>query len=299
VLPADAGPTLAGTPGERELLATLGLTPVPGLADGLGSIPRFRSELGPFIGLVSSVDARGIDGGFEPSQTQNGFVLGTEIGVRVGMGLEGVLGDAGDGLVFAQLGYRATTPSSNKLTSIPLPTLTGTLGAAVPSEFGPSLRLRAPFYLVPGDLLLLAPLYFVDRDAYTQLAITAANGGRIPWQHGIATRFGRFQFVLGRELGLSFVGLDRKAQLLVPTARSLILRAVNYKAVGVDLPLLEYRPYRRFSTDQASQILFQLYASAEFPYAVRPDDGDGPLDSHLHAIYGFGLRMAFSWRRYW
>ena len=39
------------------------------------------------------------------------------------------------------------------------------------------------------------------------MAVTAANGGLIPWQLGWATRFGRFQFVLGREIGATFYGL--------------------------------------------------------------------------------------------
>jgi hypothetical protein len=34
-----------------------------------------------------------------------------------------------------------------------------------------------PCYLVPGDLLLLSPLYFVVPSSYEQMAITAVNGG--------------------------------------------------------------------------------------------------------------------------
>jgi hypothetical protein len=89
-------------------------TPVPGLTPGLGAMPRFRAEIGPFVGISSAVDARVLSGGFEPSQTSNGIVGGVDVSLRAGMGLEGVLGDAGDGLVFAQFGYRATTPSTNK-----------------------------------------------------------------------------------------------------------------------------------------------------------------------------------------
>jgi len=47
-------------------------------------------------------------------------------------------------------------------------------------------------------------MYFFARPAYTQMAITAINGGLIPWQQILATRFGRFQFTLGRELGVTF-----------------------------------------------------------------------------------------------
>ena len=47
----------------------LAQTPVPGLGPGLGSMPRFRAEVGPFIGFVGSGDARFIDGGYDPSVT--------------------------------------------------------------------------------------------------------------------------------------------------------------------------------------------------------------------------------------
>ena len=63
-----------------------------------------------------------------------------------------------------------------------------------------------PFYLIPGDLLFLSPMYFISPETYTGMAVTASNGGLIPWQAGWATRFGRFQFVLGRELGATFYG---------------------------------------------------------------------------------------------
>jgi hypothetical protein len=50
------------------------------------------------------------------------------------------------------------------------------------------------------------------------MAVTAANGGLIPWQLGWATRFGRFQFVLGREVGVAFYGLQSGDTLLAPSA---------------------------------------------------------------------------------
>ncbi len=47
----------------------LGPTPIPGLGPGLGSMPRFRAEVGPFIGFVGSGDFRAISGGYDPSVT--------------------------------------------------------------------------------------------------------------------------------------------------------------------------------------------------------------------------------------
>lgn len=120
-------------------------TPAPGLTPGLGAMPRFRAEIGPFVGISSALDARVVQGGFEPSQTSNGFVGGVDVGFRLGMGLEGVLGEAGDGLVFAQIGYRATSPSTNKFSDFGKSQYTGNLTAAVPSESGVSLGLRMSF----------------------------------------------------------------------------------------------------------------------------------------------------------
>ncbi|NNJ53501.1 MAG: hypothetical protein HKP17_10055, partial [Ignavibacteriaceae bacterium] len=47
-------------------------TPVPGLATGLGELPRFRTELGLFIGAVSSVRGNTVSGGFGTNQSKPG-----------------------------------------------------------------------------------------------------------------------------------------------------------------------------------------------------------------------------------
>jgi len=274
-------------------------TPVPALGPGIGALPRSRSELGNFIGLAGSIDGRNISGGFESSQTSNGWIYGLDIGFRAGLGFEGALGEASDGLVFGQIGLRADSPSSNKATGTALGELSGSLSAAIPARVGLSTRIRIPFYLVPGDLLLLSPMYFFDRETYTQMAVTAADGGLIPWQQGYATRFGRFQLVLGRELGLTWYGWGGDAELAAPSATpGGPGRVVNYKSVFFDFPILEYRPYRAFSSNQSSEVLFQLFAGADFPYgeSVTNPPGAPPVD--LSPVYSLGLRMVFDWRYY-
>jgi hypothetical protein len=47
---------------------------------------------------------------------------------------------------------------------------------------------------------------FTSPQAFKKMAVEAANGGLIPYESGIATQIGRFQFVLGREVGISFYG---------------------------------------------------------------------------------------------
>jgi hypothetical protein len=291
----------AAARGERAALEeTLLQTPVPGLGPGLGAQPRARSEVGVFTGLAGSIDARNIDGGFVPSQNSNGWMGGLDIGFRAGVGLEGAMGDSGDGLVFGQIGFRSDSASTNKATGTALETLSGTLSAAIPARSGLSTRIRMPFYLIPGDLLLLSPLYLFKPDTYTQMAVTAGNGGLIPWQQGWSTSIGRFQFVLGRELGATWYGLSGADQLAAPSDPPGGLgRVVNYKSVFYDLPILEYRPYRSFGSNQSSTLMFQLFAGADVPYDESVESPVGAPPVKLRTIYSLGLRMVFDWRYYY
>jgi hypothetical protein len=271
--------------------------PVPGLGPGLGSLPRARSEVGPFLGLAAAIDARGISGGFLDGQDSTGAIGGVELAFRAGLGLEGALGDAGDGLAYLQVGLRADSPSSNEFASGGI-VQSGALTAAIPARAALSTRLRMPYYLVPGDLLLLAPLYWLDPERYTSLAVTASNGGVLGLQQGYATRFGRFQFVLGRELGVNFYGLLGDQQLVaVNTEPGSPLRLLNFKSVAFDVPILEYRPYRSFASNQSSSLLFQLFAGADVPYDVSFAATGAPAE--LKTVWFLGLRMVFDWRYYW
>jgi hypothetical protein len=290
-------PELRATP-EAYALApeVLAQTPVPGLGAGLGAMPRFRAEVGPFIGFVGSGELRAISGGFDPSVSGTGWIGSADLSVRAGFGLDGVLGESGDGLVFASLGVRGDTRSSNSM-PISSPALEAAGGvAAVRSRFGISTRLRMPFYLIPGDLLLASPMYFFARETYTGMGVAAANGGLIPWQSAWATRYGRFQFVLGRELGATFYGYGFENTTVTPGANP---RVVDFKSILFDLPILEYRPYRAFDTRQSSAVLFQLFASAEVPKHTTVTFPAGAPSVKLQTIYSIGFRVLFDWRRYY
>lgn len=293
-------PALRATP-EAFALApeVLASTPVPGLGPGLGAMPRFRAEVGPFVGFVGSGDIRSVSGGYDPSVTDNGWIAGADLSVRAGLGLDGVIGESGDGLVFASLGLRGDTRSTNKL-PVSSPALEAAGGAsAIRSRFGISSRLRMPFYLIPGDLLLTSPLYLFAPETYTGMAVTAANGGLIPWQAGWATRFGRFQFVLGRELGATFYGYGFENTMAVPGATpGAEPRVVDFKSILFDLPILEYRPYRAFDTKQSSAVLIQLYAAADVPKSTTVTWPPGAPGVKFETIYSIGLRLIFDWRRY-
>jgi hypothetical protein len=272
--------------------------PVPGLGAGLGAMPRFRAELGPFIGLAGSIDHRQLRNGFDPIQTERGRMTGLDVSLRLGLGLEGVIGESGDGLVYAALGMRADAASSNKFLPGSVLNDGGGILAAVPARTGLSLRLRAPFFLVPGDLLLLSPLALAAPDAYAAMAVTASNGGFIPWQLGMATSVGRFQLVLGRELGVTRFGRSNDDQLIAPgLGPDGPARLVRLRSTLVDLPILEYRPYRAFAGNQSSSVMFQLFTSADVPgHAREVGTTNTPVD--LRTIWSLGLRMVFDWRYY-
>jgi hypothetical protein len=285
---------------EVALTEMLAPTPVPALGPGLGAMPRFRSELGPFIGLAGAIDARGVSGGFDSSQNKDaGAIGGLELAIRGGLGLEGALGESSDGLVYASLGFRVDSPSTNSFSDADLGSLGGNLSAAIPARTGLTLRLRMPFYVLPADLLLLSPMYLFKPDTYTKMAVTATNGGLLRVQQGIATPLGRFQFVLGRELGVTFYGLEGDDQLVAPGAEpGSPARIVSFKSTSFELPIFEFRPYRAFSTNQSSSLMFQFYGGVDIPSDGSVDLPVGAPPVDLKTIWFLGIRLMFDWRYY-
>jgi hypothetical protein len=275
------------------------LTPVPSLNAGLGSMPRFRAEVGPFIGAAGSLDARYLDGGFTGLESGNGFVGGADLSLRVGYGLEGVLGEQGDGLIYFSVGYKGDTPSSNEFSERAADTEDAALSAAIPGRTGYTMRLRMPFYLIPGDLLLLSPMYLASPKTYQGMAITAANGGLIPWQLGWATRYGRFQFVLGREIGATFYGYGSDDSLLAPgSPLGTGPRVIKFESTYLEFPILEYRPYRAFDTTQSSALILQFFAAVDIPHKENVVFPTGDPGIELDEVYSIGVRLVFDWRRY-
>lgn len=281
----------------KEVLIT---TPVPGLATGAGEHPRFRAELGTFFGISTSLNVAEIAGGFGEQQNQNGAVGGIETNFRWGFGLDGVLNQAGDGLVYIQAGWRLDGSSTNPF-SDPYPLTNPNISfSAIPGRSAYNLRMRLPFWLIPGDLILAAPiLLFLSPGTFTKMAVIAANGGLIPWQSGITTSIGRFQFVLGREIGVSLYGLSKdKNQIFIPvsSAHGTLLR---YKSTQLDFPILEYRPFRTFSLDQSSSLEFQIYTGVDIPYGAETVQNTGDPIPPLKKVWQIGLRIMFDWRRYY
>jgi hypothetical protein len=282
----------------RQMLSdVLVKTPVPGLATGLGELPRFRTELGLFIGVVPSLRTSAISGGFGVEQKNAGAVGGLDINVRIGLGIEGVLNESGDGLVFLDFGWRQDGPSTQSFGSTPLLIQGGQITSAIPGRDALNIRFRMPFYILPFDLIIASPILLFAPDVFTSMAVIAGNGGLIPWQTGIATSFGRFQFILGREIGAAlYGGGDNLDAILVPENAQTIL--LNYKSIQFDFPVLEYRPFRTFSLDQSSSLVVQLNFGVDLPYdevVVLPAGAEAP---DLKPVWSIGMRIAFDWRYY-
>ena len=176
---------------------------------------------------------------------------------------------SGDGLVFLDLGWRQDGPSTQKYGDSPILEAAGQIASAIPGRDALNIRFRMPFYLLPFDLLITAPiLIWAAPETFANMAVTAGNGGLIPWQSGIATPIGRLQFMLGREVGVSlYGGGDNKDAILVPAGEETYL--LTYKSVQLDFPFLEYRPFRTFSLDQSSSLVFQFNFGVDIPVRYK------------------------------
>jgi hypothetical protein len=219
--------------------------------------------------------------------------------VRLGFGLEGVLDEGSDGLVFLDLGVRLDSASSMNITNDPRLAQGGAITAAIPSRSALTARLRLPFWLLPGDLLLALPLLALAPDTYAKMAVEATNGGLIPWQAGIATPLGRFQFVLGREVGVALYGLLDDDRLIIPApVPGAGATLIDLRSISVDFPVLEYRPFRAFSQDQSTSLIVQLFAGFDGPTAASVVAPAGAAAPDLKTLWQVGLRVAFDWRYY-
>lgn len=271
----------------RAVVPILVQTPVPALSAGLGELPRFRAELGPFVGLSTAFRAGALSRGFGMAQNDASFIAGLEAAVRIGIGLEGVLNESSDGLAFAEVGFRQDRHASGV--------------ATLPGRGALTTRLRAPFWLIPGDLLVVGPvLAFTSRRSLQKMAVQAANGGLIPWQAGVATRIGRFQFVLGREASLSFYRNSSDHPVLIPTPGVPPANAtlVALSSLQVEFPILEYRLFRTFSLNQSSGLMIQPYVGFDEPTKTSVVSPAGAPTPRLHTIVTTGVRVVFDWRHY-
>jgi hypothetical protein len=238
--------------------------------------------------------------GLRAHSRRGGVVGSLELGLRLGLGLEALLGDSGDGLIFLQAGITLQSRSSGgRDPNCPADPLLAQFVPGIPARSGLSFRFRAPFWLIPGDLLLATPvLAFTSPDTLKKMAITAADGGLIPWQTKIATPVGRVQFMAGREIGATLFGFaGDKDAMLVPNGEG-SYTAVALRSIKRDIPLVEYRSFREYGTRFSFAAFLQFGLGIDQPMSAevvfRPD---APLPPLKTRYFGF-LRIFFDGRRY-
>jgi len=284
----------------REVLLE---TPIPFRGPGFASLPRFRAEIGSFLGLVSGLSFASADGGFVEGNS-GGVQGGLDVGLRLGLGLDALLGDGGDGLLYIQGGISMQSRSSGSCepycSSDPL---VQQFVPGVPARTGLSLRLRMPYWLIPGDLILATPLLaFTNPKLLEKMAITAADGGLIPWQTKLSTPFGRVQFVLGREVGVSLFGrlAGKDAFLAInpdgPNGQP-VLTPIAMRSIQWDFPVVEVRPFREYGTRYAFAGFVQIGAGLDRPLDAETLIAGQALPKLKTRYFGY-LRIYFDGRRY-
>jgi hypothetical protein len=175
------------------------------------------------------------------------------------------------------------------------------LALRTPARKAIATRLRMPFWLIPGDLILAAPILgFLAPKTYESMAMVAASGGVIPWQTGLSTFLGRVQFVLGREVGATFFGYSGgEDQLFVSAPGSgTPLTAISLRSIRWDVPIVEVRPFRSYATTQAAAVLIQIGAAFDKPTKVTVMAPVGAPAPDLKTSTSIYFRLAFDWRQY-
>ena len=227
---------------------------------------------------------------------------GLSLAFRIGLGIEGVINEAGDGLVFLDVGIRQDAASTVDIEESQILDKLGAIIAQVPARSAYTARIRMPFWLIPFDLVLAGlTVGWISPPTFVQMAVAAGSGGLIPWQAGIATGIGRFQFVLGREVGVSFFGYGKGPDpMLIPISGTDPVNTpiVDVRSIQIECPIVEYRPFRTFSMNQSSSLVFQLYGGVDIPTTVSVVAPEGVATPELRNNWFAGLRVAFDWRYY-
>jgi hypothetical protein len=166
------------------------------------------------------------------------------------------------------------------------------------------LGLRLPFWLIPGDTLLLAPiLALVSPHALASVGVAAASGGLIPYERTMLTSFGTFQVIIGREVHATLFGVLGKPSVplyIAPIGTkpdgSPEYGVVAQKSILLGFPVVEWTPFRAFATQVTFATAVQLGFGVELPLSTQVQyPADKPSPS-APASWGVFMRGEFDAR---
>jgi hypothetical protein len=275
--------------------------PVPGRGEGDVHLPRFREELGPFVGAFASMTGNLGWGGFSTDTAQ--FYGSLSAGVRVGFGAESLTGSVGTGLAFLEAGITMQSAQVDSCDGGPDCALLGSTSffPRVPARTGLRLGMRLPFWLIPGDMLLLGPILAVaSPSALSTVGVAAASGGLIPYERSFGIGLGSLQVVAGREVDVVLYGLMSDVIILVPAGPppdpGSTLAAAKLRSVAIDFPILEWMPFRTFATQLVFAAVLQLGFGIELPLTSPIVYPAGYGNASLAPSYNVFLRAQFDGR---
>ena len=171
--------------------------PIPFRGAGPGALPRVHAEIGPYAALVAGGALAGSGGSYDGLDTGGQLIDTLSLGLRVG---------AGPGGAPDRQRRRLDLPGGRGGHELPrghrLPGVRGRPGQPAPARAGPvrdsTARMRAPFWLIPGDLILAAPiLNLIDPEKFTRWRRLRRAAAWCPGSGGSTRRSARFQVHAG------------------------------------------------------------------------------------------------------
>ena len=233
--------------------------PKPALGPGEVHMPRFRDELGPFVSVFGALGG-GIGFGSAAGTSETGD-LGA--GLRLGFGADSLTGSVGTGILFLEVGVAAQSAQKGRCGTAPGCEALGPAAffPSVPTQTGLSLGLRLPFWVIPGDMLVLGPvLALTSPKTLSKVGVEAASGGHFPYERSFRTKAGILQVVAGREFRVVLFGYASSPPLAVLPTGAGQHAVLEYKEIQLQFPMLEWTPFRTF----ASQLTFATHVQLGF-----------------------------------
>ncbi|MBX3220201.1 MAG: hypothetical protein KF795_06750 [Labilithrix sp.] len=251
--------------------------------------PRFENEIGAFvratIGLRGLSQLAGVDEMSTPYTPRGRGSL--ELGFGAGAALAGAVTQGMDALAFLHVG---ATANSKEFSLDP-----SREPVSAPKRFGLGGRVRMPFLIFPGDMLLygmfVAPFW---PEAFLDLGIRAAQGGRFLYLPGRLERvfmLGPFtgQVMVGREVALSRSETDTWD----------VGRKINVYSWELEVPFFEVRTKPEFSGRLGGGGFAQLGAGVTWNYERwAGPDASGRTDGLLGRNFMVFARFAADGRLY-